>query len=453
MSTTRNRSLPESYRQLSQFAVRLAAGETLYAAGASLDRFYIVLSGRVRLARPSAGGTSTGTSTALGDATRGQLLGHVAALEGRATQTVATVVEAAVLIAIPVQQMTDAFESSPELAIEVARDLAARVSAEVAGDLPSDGLTPLEAPVASDAPPSDTASPDQPAAGGEATAPSTDPASTAPRPVPGRRAAPPAAPSVAPVSTGTPVSDGWAPSLTKLNIEFDESFFYQDQTECPACGSRFEYLRVRTAGVRPQHRDSDFHVSYSSEDPTRYGIVVCPTCSFAATHEDFGELNEQERAAIVGARHQRGRYDYPNLGGVRDLEDSLIALDLAQACYALRAESPRRDAVLKHRRAWVERERGDEAAELEWLEQARDAYRRSFELDGEISEESAMRVAYLIGDLSLRLGEPQLGAQWLETATRFPEAKQQSGLARLARDRLSDARQLLAELEAERRSA
>ena len=64
-----------------------------------------------------------------------------------------------------------------------------------------------------------------------------------------------------------------------------------------------------------------------------------------------------------------------------------------------------------------------------------------------------MRVAYLIGDLSLRLDDPILGAQWLETAVRFPQAKQQSGLERQARDRLSDARKLLAELEAEQQSA
>ena len=90
---------------------------------------------------------------------------------------------------------------------------------------------------------------------------------------------------------------------------------------------------------------------------------------------------------------------------------------------------------------------GDEAAEREWLTQARDAYRQSFELDGDISEESAMRVAYLIGELSLRLDEPIVGAQWLETAVRFPEAKRQTGLDRQARDRLSDARKLLAELD------
>jgi hypothetical protein len=64
-----------------------------------------------------------------------------------------------------------------------------------------------------------------------------------------------------------------------------------------------------------------------------------------------------------------------------------------------------------------------------------------------------MRVAFLIGDLSLRLGEPLVGAQWLETATRFPKAKQSSGLERSARERLSDAHRLLTDLEAGQKSA
>jgi hypothetical protein len=87
------------------------------------------------------------------------------------------------------------------------------------------------------------------------------------------------------------------------------------------------------------------------------------------------------------------------------------------------------------------------------LEKARDAYRRSFERDDAISDESAMRVAFLIGDLSMRLDEPRVGAQWLDTATRFPRAKQSSVLERSARERLSDAHKLLTDLVAEQKSA
>jgi uncharacterized protein (DUF2225 family) len=438
VASTRNRPLPESYRHLNEFAVRYPAGSTVYEPGPVLDRFFVVLSGRVRLGQPIPGGQLA----PLGDAVRGQLIGHLPAFNARPALTVATTVDDSVLIAVPIAEAAAVFSVSPDLAAEIARDLAARVSADPASEVPDQPSAP-EPAATPPPPPSDEPTPIRPPAPEVALPPESAV----------ERGEPEIEPGAAEVPAASAIGSGWAPALTKLDVEFDDSFFFKDQTDCPACGSRFEYLRVRTAGVRPQHRDSDFYVAYRSEDPTRYGIVVCPTCSFAATHDDFGALDERERTAIVGARQQRGRYDYPNLGGLRTLEESLIAVDLAQSCYALRPPSERRDAVLLHRRAWIERERGDEAAERDWLEQARDAYRRSFELDGEISEESAMRVAYLIGDLSLRLGDLRLGAQWLETATRFPEAKAQSGLERLARDRLSDARKLLSELEAEQESA
>ena len=438
MADNPNQAFPESYRRLNEFAARFAADSMVTEHGVVPDRWFLVLSGRVRLEAPD----DQGATSAIGEAGRGQLIGHLAALEARPAMTtattVATTVDDAVLIAIPVDRVAEAFALSPDLAVAVARDLATRAPAEARSEIPAQ-LPAIELapePASNDAEPvaPDLEDPDlevdDEADAGAATGGT---GSTG--------------------ETGGSIGGGFVQGLTKLSGDFDDSFFFKDGTDCPACDSRFEYLRVRTAGVRPQQRDSDYHVSYQSEDPTRYGVVVCPTCSYAATHDDFATLTEDERAAIVNARQARGRYDYPNLCGPRSLEESLIAIDLAQSCYALRASNERRDAALLHRRAWIERERGDEAAEVEWLTKARDAYRRSFELDSGVSEESAMRVAYLIGDLSLRLDDPILGAQWLETAVRFPQAKQQSGLERQARDRLSDARKLLAELEAEQQSA
>jgi hypothetical protein len=109
-------------------------------------------------------------------------------------------------------------------------------------------------------------------------------------------------------------------------------------------------------------------------------------------------------------------------------------------CYDQRGAGPSRQAVLFHRRAWAERERGDEAAERSWLRRARDAYRAAFEQDTRLSEDAALRAAYLVGDLSLRLGETTSGASWLETVIRRANEKTQSGLLRMTRDRLHDAR-------------
>src|SRR5690606_31203588 len=95
-----------------------------------------------------------------------------------------------------------------------------------------------------------------------------------------------------------------------------------------------------------------------------------------------------------------------------------------------------------HRRAWIAREAGDVNEEQMWLRRARDSYQSAFEHDTRISEEAAARVAYLVGDISMRLGEHQTSAQWLETAVRVAP-KTASGIARTARDRLQDVRDLI----------
>jgi uncharacterized protein (DUF2225 family) len=425
------RTLPVSYRTLNEFAVRYPAGARVYDQDGEPGAFYVILSGTVTLEVRDERRALTSQVTV----GRGHLFGHLAAFAERPTATAAVVKEDAVLLAVPIERAASAFGLAPELAIEVARELAAHLPEHADVELPE---------IVAD----DEASPEPPAA------PEAEQAEVDPNAVE-LATAPPLRGARSRIGSGgdAVIEGGWMRAVTRLTAAYDEVFFFKDTTQCPACETHFEYLRVRTVGIRPEKRDSDFHVTYRSDDPTRYGVVVCPTCSYAATHEDFATLRPEERKAIVANRQARGRYDYPNLGGPRTLEETVTTLELAQMCYQHRRANERRSAVLLHRRAWLERERGDEAAERDWLTKARDAYRRSFELDGQISEESAMRVAYLLGDLSLRLGEPHEGARWLETATRFPKAKSQSGLERVARDRLSDARKLLAELEAEKKSA
>ncbi len=399
---------PDSYRQLSEFAVRYSADGVVFARDSVPDHCYVLLSGRVVL----EGNDADGNLAVLGEVHPGQLFGHVAAFDGRPTSTSARATEDVVALAVPIDRALDAFQTSPDLALELIRDLTRLAPNDVQAELPPRLMTLV---------------PDQ-----DESADVAEVTDELPAPEPEEEETPEDASAAG--------NSGYSSGTQTLKVEFDEAFFFKDSDTCPVCETTFEYLRVRTSAVRPKERESDFRVTYRSEDPSRYAMVVCPTCSYTATHDDFSDINEKERASLVAGNQERGRFDYPNLGGPRTLEETMTALKLAQMSYDKRRDNLRLKAGLLQRFAWLERERGDEAAEREWLVQARDAYERSFEQDTDISDASAMRVAYLIGDLCLRLGDAIEGAKWLETATRFPQAKDQSGLERMARDRLSDAR-------------
>lgn len=220
----------------------------------------------------------------------------------------------------------------------------------------------------------------------------------------------------------------------------DEQTFFIDIADCPICDSAFEYVRIRTRGVRPAHRDSDLRVSYTSIDPTWYAVVVCPQCSFASYRDDFDQVASGERDRLAATTADRVAVSAKAMTGARTAQDAEIALELAMRSYALRQPNERRHAVLLHRRAWLARAAGDAVRELEWLERARDAYQSAYERDPEVDEDSALRAAYLIGDLTLRLGDPLAAGRWLEVCTKAG-GSEQSGLVRMARERLHDARE------------
>lgn len=233
---------------------------------------------------------------------------------------------------------------------------------------------------------------------------------------------------------------GRAPVSIPLQRLVDDEFFFVDNAECPVCDTPFEYLRIRTRGLRPGQRDSDLYVSYIGNDPTWYALVACPICSYTSYHDDFSALEAEERKRLVAGTEQRRSMMAKPLTGHRTAEDAESVLELAMECYALRHPNGRRHAVLLHRRAWLARAKGDKQAEVLWLERARDAYQDAYERDPDVSEEGALRAAYLIGDLTLRLGDPHSASRWLEICAKNT-SKEHSGLVRMARERLFDARE------------
>ncbi len=226
---------------------------------------------------------------------------------------------------------------------------------------------------------------------------------------------------------------------------FNEQWFFKDSVRCPVSGTVFDHLRVRTGAVKPASRDSDFRSVYRTVDPGRYLVTVCPQCSYAAYQDDFEDLTDRERRTLLADQAERDRWERPNRCGERTLDQAAVALEIAHFCYQVRGADERRLAGLTHRRAWIERERGDAEAEMRLLREACDSYRLAYERDETVTDAEAVRAAYLIGALYLRTGETQLAARWLSRCVEMPEAKGGSGITRMARDRLSETRELLRE--------
>jgi uncharacterized protein (DUF2225 family) len=212
--------------------------------------------------------------------------------------------------------------------------------------------------------------------------------------------------------------------------EHDQTILYPKEVVCPACGTTFSSLIFRTHKEQPNGRASDFHQRYRTPlKPYDYEIWVCPNDLFAALPVDFVALTEPQAAALEDTVAQ---VILNEMGGVRpefNVDRTLalreLSLRLALAQYRMRGASPLRLAALLHRLAWCARERGDDTAtEQHFLALALSEYKLGYELMGLGNAHEELRVQFLCGELSLRLGDVPGALTWFAQALRHTDLKQ-----------------------------
>jgi len=214
---------------------------------------------------------------------------------------------------------------------------------------------------------------------------------------------------------------------------------------CPVCSATFKMEKVRDRAFRVIRRETDFRPVYEKGNPLLYAVPVCPKCHYAAFFSDFERLSDTEIVKLKRARASRGRLAARcDFRSGRTLENAIVSYRLAATCYEKRQTPPSTFARLYHRAAWLLREADAREEEQEMLHKALAHYERSFlreDLKGK--KISDLEVAYLIGDLSLRLGEPKRAIDYLGNVIRSPKKKEKSRLVQMARDRWYEAKEAL----------
>jgi len=224
----------------------------------------------------------------------------------------------------------------------------------------------------------------------------------------------------------------------------DTTIAYPKTVDCPACGTRFAALTMRMMKDQPAARESDFHNTYrTSYNPYDYEVWVCPNDFYAALPAEFPDLREQDRAEVgptveqVVTQWTDGRPDF-NVDRTLDLRQR--SLELAFAQYRMRQAPHLRLAAIAHRLAWCARERSDVTMERTWLQVALDNYRGGYEVADLGGAKEELRVQYLCGELSLRLGDVDEAITWFAQASRHPNLSENATWERLIREQWGSAR-------------
>ncbi len=218
--------------------------------------------------------------------------------------------------------------------------------------------------------------------------------------------------------------------------------FFAEAVTCPVCRTKFTSLHIRSNTLRPKEQHSDFHIEYYGASPNHYLVQVCPNCFYASYRPDFAKVYGHTRKLLQEDEETRkmqfGHYDF---SGLRSPEIVQTSYELALHCYQLRkTKRIGLQASLYLHMAWLAREENQPEQERRYLESALEKYSQAFAHDVGNLPKDEIKQTYLLGDLSLQLGQPAEAVRWFQTGLRHSAIKEYPGLARRIRARWEDAR-------------
>jgi uncharacterized protein len=232
---------------------------------------------------------------------------------------------------------------------------------------------------------------------------------------------------------------------TSLVVDTKDPNFLTYSKECPLCYCKFNHTRPKDGAIRSRGKESDFHIRYADVNPDYYVVAVCTNCWYASFLSDFADLTRMQRDNLAKMPNLRREleaqgfhYEY---GGQRTPEMVDYAYRLALKWYERRKVGPARLAEVWLHITWLYREQGDQERERESMEQAQRMLTQAYE-QSELEEEAEKRVAYLIFDLSLRLGKWEDANMWSGMLLGDQYLADHKGLRTMFMDRYNDFREM-----------
>lgn len=229
---------------------------------------------------------------------------------------------------------------------------------------------------------------------------------------------------------GHPVFAGSVP------VEYSELVFPVD-AECPACGTKFSGMRVRTSRLQLDEQRPDFRNVYRNFEPNYFYLWVCPKCLFTYPERLYSRLSETAvrkwRGHIEANRPQGGfEFSVP-----RTFQEAITAYYLAMKTYEVLGAAPDLWANLWLRLTWIYEDLG--AAELARAaaEKAKEYFTQSMATTAR-SAAGDQQLYMILGELDLRLGNKGEAYRNFHAAATMTTGDPR--LKRVASDRIQDMR-------------
>lgn len=211
---------------------------------------------------------------------------------------------------------------------------------------------------------------------------------------------------------------------------------FDKKLECPICSTHFTSKKVRTYKVVVKKRHPDYYTEYGGENPTYYGVFVCPVCGYSAFEGDFSEISENEKQIIIQAVGMQ--WKGKSYSGKRSIKEAIEAHKLALLAYDLRNYKSSIIGKVALRLSWFYREEGNKESESYYKKIVLNRFQKAFSeerLDEKADEEIV--IMYLIGELLRQEGELESAIKWYDKVLKNPTIKRKRHLEKRIRTQWS----------------
>ncbi|MGB3366640.1 MAG: DUF2225 domain-containing protein [Acidaminobacteraceae bacterium] len=197
--------------------------------------------------------------------------------------------------------------------------------------------------------------------------------------------------------------------------------------ECPICNTHFTSKKVKRSKISVIKRHPDYYTEYGGENPTYYGVFVCPVCGYSAFEGNFNDITENEKQIMIQAigLQWKGR-SYSNK---RSIKDAIEAHKLALLAYDLRNYKSSIIGKIALRLSWFYREGGNIESESFYKKIVLERFQKAFleeRLDEKEDEEIV--IMYIIGELLRCKGEFENAIKWYDKVLKNPTIKKKRHL-------------------------
>ncbi|MGB9905440.1 MAG: DUF2225 domain-containing protein, partial [Desulfotomaculales bacterium] len=203
---------------------------------------------------------------------------------------------------------------------------------------------------------------------------------------------------------------------------------FDKKVTCPVCRSPFVTKAFFAHKLKLVRQDSELRNHYANFEPLLFGVWVCPNCYYAGLADSFDQLSPRQKAVLLEGSSGR-KEKFGDLGEEGERRRALKAHLLLLENLSQIDADPAQVAKVWLRLAWLNDDAGNGEAAAAARKKALEMFEKVyFTSTRALTPEQDQQMAYLIGELHARLGNPEEALRYMRQA-----AMQKKGNAQFAR--------------------